>query len=84
MVMLVFGVVLWLVAGWKVGLALAVGVCLEGIEAMVLLRAVSRLRREKAELVNVLNGVAGDLERAVEEVDSCFGSDSQAAQERQG
>ena len=76
MVMLIFSVGAWLLLGWKVGLALAVGVCLECIEAMVLLRAVSRLRREKAELVNLLNGVASDLERAVEEVDSCFEGDS--------
>jgi hypothetical protein len=60
-------------------LALAVGVCLECIEAAVLLRAVSRLRRENAGLVNLLNGVASDLERAVVEVDSCFEGNSQTA-----
>lgn len=79
MVMFVFSVGAWLLLGWKVGLALAAGVCLESIEAIVLLRAVSRLRREKAELVNLLHGVASDLERAVEEVDSCFEGDPQTA-----
>jgi len=76
MVMLIFSVGAWLLIGWKVGLPLAVGICLECVEAMVLLRAVSRLRRENAELVSLLNGVASDLERAVEEVDSCFEGDS--------
>jgi hypothetical protein len=83
MVMLIFSVGAWLFLGWKVGLALAVGVCLECIEAMVLLRAVSRLRRENADLVSVLNGVASDLEIAVKEADSYLGSESQMAQERQ-
>jgi len=83
MVMLVFSVGAWLLLGWKVGLALAAGVCLESIEAIVLLRAVARLRREKAELVNLLNGVASDLEKAVAEVDSCLESDSRMAQEEQ-
>jgi hypothetical protein len=81
---LIFSVVgAWLFLGWKVGLALAFGIALEGVEAVVLLRAVSRLRREKADLVNLLHGVAGDLERAVQEVDSRLGIDSQMAREGQ-
>jgi hypothetical protein len=83
MVMFIFSVGAWVFLGWKVGLALAAGVLLECIEAMVLLRAVSRLKRENADLVSVLNGVASDLERAVEEADSCVDSDSQMAKERQ-
>lgn len=69
MVMLVFSVGARLLLGWRVGLALAVGVCLQ----------VSRLRRENAGLVNLLNGVASDLERAVEDVDSCLEGNSQTA-----
>jgi hypothetical protein len=83
MVMLIFSVGAWLFLGWKVGLALAGGICLECVEAMLLWRELARLRRENADLVSLLNAVAGDLERAVEEVDCCLGSDSPMAQERQ-
>jgi hypothetical protein len=70
MVIIVFSAAVWLFLGWKLGLAIVVGAILESIEVVVMLRAVSRLRREKAELINFLNDAAIHLETAVQEVGS--------------
>jgi membrane protein implicated in regulation of membrane protease activity len=76
MVIIVFSAAVWLFLGWKLGLAIVVGAILESIEVVVMLRAVSRLRREKAELINFLNDAAIHLETAVQEVGSCLENNS--------
>jgi membrane protein implicated in regulation of membrane protease activity len=76
MVIIVFSAAVWLFLGWKLGLAIVVGAILESIEVVVMLRAVSRLRREKAELINFLNDAAIHLEIAVQEVGSCLENNS--------
>jgi hypothetical protein len=67
--------------GWKIGAALAVGVCFESIEVVLLFRGLLKLRRENAELVRLAHGLARDLERSVESylenhVESYLESDS--------
>ena len=83
MVMLVFSVGAWLLPGVEsrvgFGCRRMPGVHRSNGAVEGGLKTQARKRR----LVNLLNGVASDLERAVEEVDSCLESDSQMAQERQ-
>jgi NhaP-type Na+/H+ or K+/H+ antiporter len=56
----------WLFLGWKLALVFTVGACLEAIEAAVLHREISKLRRENAELAKLARGLAHDLENSVE------------------
>ena len=65
MTILVISLAAWLVLGWKVGAALAVGACLEFIEAAVLWRGLLKLRRENAALAELARGLAHDLENSV-------------------
>ena len=53
MMILIAIVATWLFLGWKVGLALAAGVCLEFAEAAVLWRALLKSGRENADLVKL-------------------------------
>jgi len=66
MTILIVSLAAWLFLGWKVGAALAVGACLEFIEAAVLWRGLLKLRRENAALAELARGLARDLETSVE------------------
>ncbi|MGA2118978.1 MAG: hypothetical protein ABSH56_30045 [Bryobacteraceae bacterium] len=66
MTILIVALAAWWVAGWKIGAALAVGACLEFIEAAVLWRGMVKLRRENAALAELARGLARDLENSVE------------------
>ena len=81
MAIFVVALMAWLFLGWKIGAALAVGVCLEFIEAGLLYRGLLKLRRENADLVKLAHGLARDLEKSVDDyldnhAESYLGSDS--------
>jgi Kef-type K+ transport system membrane component KefB len=63
MAIFIVALVAWPFLGWKIGAALAVGVCLEFIEAALLYRGLLKLRRENADLVKLANG-----QRSVDDV----------------